>query len=182
MQKDIQIVEAVKRGSANGQYELVNRYSQRIFSLILSIVPCVQDAEELTQDTFIKAIEHIRSFRPADGTLAAWLHTIAYNSALDFISHRRPHIVSMDTEELSRLMVSDTEIDQELASIEDAKLERMNAMIRDLPAQEKMVLNLYYHDGYSLSETAEIIGSTPEALSRYIYSIRKRLYKKLIKK
>ena len=58
-----------------------NKYSQQVFILIIRIVENQEDAEELTQDTFLKAFEHLSSFK-AESSFSTWIYRIAYNTAI----------------------------------------------------------------------------------------------------
>ena len=83
------IVEAVRKGRREGQTEMVSRYAERVFAMIVRQVPDVMDAQELTQDAFMRAFDHIDSYDPHKASLSTWLCRIAYRLTLDFMKRRR---------------------------------------------------------------------------------------------
>ena len=85
MNTDEQIVKIVKCGGNKGMGLMVSRYGQYIFAMIARQVGDQMDAEELTQDTFIRAFSHIGSYDPKRASLATWLSRIAYRLTLDFL-------------------------------------------------------------------------------------------------
>ena len=92
---ETEIVESVRRGRREGQTAMVGRYAQRVFAMIARQVPDTLDAEELTQDTFLRAFDHIDSYDAHKASLSTWLCRIAYRLTLDFLKRRRPMIVSI---------------------------------------------------------------------------------------
>jgi len=83
--------------------------------MIVRQVTDVLDAQELTQDTFMRAFSHIDSYDPQRASLSTWLCRIAYRLTLDFLKRRRPQIVSLE----DNTVVSEEEI--EASSIQDAR-------------------------------------------------------------
>ena len=110
------IVEAVRRGRREGQTEMVGRYAQRIFAMVVRQVPDVMDAQELAQDTFMRAFDHIDSYDPQRASLSTWLCRIAYRLTLDFLKRRRPLTVSMEDSEAWQTDISDKELEAELST------------------------------------------------------------------
>jgi RNA polymerase sigma-70 factor (ECF subfamily) len=110
------IVEAVRRGRREGQTEMVGRYAQRIFAMVVRQVPDVMDAQELTQDTFVRAFDHIDSYDPQRASLSTYLCRIAYRLTLDFLKRRRPLTVSMEDSEAWQTDISDKELEAELST------------------------------------------------------------------
>ena len=93
MNTDEQILEAVKGGGSKGLGLMVSHYGQQVFAMIARQVGNAMDAEELTQDTFLRAFSHIASYDLKRASLATWLSRIAYRLTLDFLKRQRPLIV-----------------------------------------------------------------------------------------
>ena len=168
-----QIVEAVRRGRREGQDALVCRYAERVFAMIVRQVSDMMDAEELAQDTFLKAFSHIDSYDPQKASLSTWLCRIAYRLTLDFLKRRRPVIVAME----DNTEVIDEEVD--LSTGREERIERLQELMDELPDDERMLLTLYYFEDRPLTEIAYITGIEPGALANRLYRTRKKLYKKL---
>ncbi|MBR6445355.1 MAG: sigma-70 family RNA polymerase sigma factor, partial [Prevotella sp.] len=96
MKTDQEIIEAIKGGGSKGQSLMVSRYGQQVFAIIVRQVGDAMDAEELTQDTFLRAFSHIGSYDPNRASLGTWLCRIAYRLTLDFLKRRRPMIVTLE--------------------------------------------------------------------------------------
>jgi len=178
---DDQIVEAVKSGRREGQDLMFGRYAQEVFAMIVRQVSNEQDAEELTQDTFLRAFSHIESYDPQRASLSTWLCRIAYRLTLDFLKRRRPFVVSMEDTEVWQTDISDEQLEAELSTGNEERIQRLELLIDDLPPDERMLLMLYYFEDRSLDECSYIMDATSHALANRLYRIRKKLYKQLQK-
>ena len=181
MKTDAQIVEAVKSGRREGQDLMFGRYAQEVFAMIIRQVSNEQDAEELTQDTFIRAFNHIGSYDPERASLATWLCRIAYRLILDFLKRRRPFVVSMEDSEVWQTDISDEQLEAELSTGNEERIQKLELLIDDLPPDERMLLMLHYFENRSLDECSFIMDATPHALANRLFRIRKKLYKQLQK-
>ena len=176
---ETEIVEAVRRGRREGQTEMVCRYAERIFAMVVRQVPNVMDAQELTQDTFLRAFSHIDRYEPQKASLSTWLCRIAYRLTLDFLKRRRPVVVSMEDTEVWQTDISDNELEAELSTGREERIARLEAVIDDLPGDERMLLTLYYFEDRPLTEIAYITGIEAKPLANRLYRTRKKLIKKL---
>ena len=160
---------------------MFGRYAQEVFAMIVRQVSNEQDAEELTQDTFLRAFSHIGSYDPERASLATWLCRIAYRLTLDFLKRRRPFVVSMEDSEVWQTDISDEQLEAELSTGNEERIQKLELLIDDLPPDERMLLMLHYFENRSLDECSFIMDATPHALANRLYRIRKKLYKQLQK-
>lgn len=180
-----EIVSAVRKGRREGQTEMVGRYAHRVFAMIVRQVPDVMDAQELTQDTFLRAFSHIDSYDASRATLSTWLCSIAYHLTLDFLKRRRPHIVSIEDSQVWQTDTEATEpadfdvIDRALSTGREERIEQLEMLIDTLPDSERMLLTLYYYEDRPLTEIAYITGIDAKALANRLYRTRKKLYKQM---
>lgn len=172
-------MEAVKNGRREGQDEMVRRYASQVFALIVKQVTEEMDAQELTQDTFLKAFRNIDRYDARQSSLGTWLCRIAYHLTLDFLKRRRPVIVSLEDSSVWQTDISDEELEAELSTGNEQRIELLQELVKQLPDEERMLLTLYYFDDRPLTEIAFITGIAPKALANRLYRIRKKLYKKL---
>ena len=163
------LIEAVRKGRREGQTEMVGRYAERVFAMIARQVPDVMDAQELAQDTFMRAFSHIDSYDAHKASLSTWL---------DHLRRRRPMIVSMEDD----TGISNEELEAELSTGREERIEQLMEVIDELPDDERMLLTLYYFEDRPLTEIAYITGIEPAALANRLYRTRKKLYKKLKQK
>ena len=89
------LVAAAKAGDLGAFNELVNRYERRIFRLTMNITQNREDAEDATQDAFLKAFQHLDNFQ-GGSRFYTWLVRIGVNEALMRLRKRRPNITSLD--------------------------------------------------------------------------------------
>ena len=174
-----QIVEAVSSGKREGQDEMVRRYASQVFALIVKQVTDEMDAQELTQDTFLKAFRNIEHYDARQSSLGTWLCRIAYHLTLDFLKRRRPLIVSLEDSSVWQTDISDEELEAELSTGNEQRIERLQELVQQLSDEERMLLTLYYFDDRPLAEIAFITGIAPKALANRLYRIRKKLNKRL---
>ena len=170
---ETEIVEAVQRGWREGQAEMVGRYAKRVFAMIARMVSDVMDAQELTQDTFLRAFSHIGGYDPQRSSLSTWLCRIGYHLTLDFLKRRRPLIVAMENDE----GVCDEDV--ELSTGREELIEQLMWLVDELPDEERMLVTLYYFENRPLTEIAYIMDVDAKVLAKRLYRTRKKLYKKL---
>lgn len=157
---------------------LIDRYGQPIHALILKIVRNPEDAEELAQDTFLKAFKSLGSFK-GDCGFATWLYRIAYNTALSALRKRRPEYLTIDDDAIER--ISDEAIEEQvIGQLEESGLEERlqeleRAMAR-LQAEERALLLLYYWQEKSVDEIAGITGLSAANVKTKLFRTRKKLF------
>ena len=164
-----------------GQDLMVGRYGQEVFAMIVRQVTDVMDAQELTQDTFLRAFDHIDSYDPHKASLSTWLCRIAYRLTLDFLKRRRPMIVPIEDSQVWQTDISDEQLEAELSTGREERIQRLEQLMDDLLPDERLLLTLYYFENRPLDECAFIMDATSHALANRLYRIRKKLYKQLQK-
>lgn len=172
---DDKLVSLYARGNNDAFDILLQRYECRIFSYILNIVKDEDQANDIFQDTFIKAIVTIKDGRYTEsGKFGSWLTRIAHNLVIDYYRQEKAVTqVSCDNEEiniLNRKELSDTNIEDSL--IKDQILLDIRSLVSSLPALQKEVLEMRYYMNMSFKEIAETTGvSINTALGRMRYAI-----------
>ncbi len=161
-------VRAALRGDAEAFAWLYQRYVGRVYRYLHGQVQDEAEAEDLTSQTFLTALESLPRYRHR-GRFASWLFAIAHNKAIDHLRQRRPHVdldavsaVSPDPDPSSRLMD---------AQQEDA----LHRAIRGLPHAEQELLRLRYVADLSFGEMAEVLGKREAAVKKALYRLLARL-------
>lgn len=90
MQSDAEIIQRIRQGDIEAYRDLIQRYQHMIFVFIYKMVNNHTDAEDLTQEVFVKAYEKLSTYR-GDSQFSTWLHTLARNKTIDFIRRRKFH-------------------------------------------------------------------------------------------
>lgn len=119
---------------------LLDKYSQQVFILIIRIVENQEDAEELTQDTFLKAFEHLSSFK-AESSFSTWIYRIAYNTAISATRKRKQELIVMDSAML--MNISDQQIDDALNDESEERVGKLNKAIKKLDAEERALISYF---------------------------------------
>jgi len=171
---------ALKAGDRDEFARLVDVYSGPIYRLALKILNDVQDAEEVLQETFIKAFRYLATFE-GRSSLSTWLYRIAVNEALMMVRQRRPNVISTDEEksgdegELEPLQIVDWHNlpEDELLSSETQTV--LDAAVQQLPETLKVVFVLRDIQDLSVKETAEALNLSETAVKTRLLRARLRL-------
>ena len=148
--------------------------------MIVRQVPDVMDAQELTQDTFLRAFHRIDSYDAQKASLSTWLCRIAYHLTIDFLRRRRPQMVSIEESSAWQTDISDEQLEEELSTGREERIEKLEELMDELPGDERMLLTLYYYENRPLTEIAYITGINAKALANRLRRMRKKLYLKMI--
>ena len=174
-----EIVALVRDGRREGYEAMLSRYAERVFAMIVKLVPNMMDAQELTQDVFLRAFDRINSYNPQRSSLSTWLCRIAYRRAIDFLKRNHPQVLSIEDSQVWQTDISDEQLEAELSTNREERIELLERLIDELPTDERTLLTLYYYDGYPLTEIAYIMGIDAKLLANRLYRTRKKLYIKL---
>jgi len=171
---DSALISLYLAGQESAFATLLERHRSRVFTTILLIVRDEDVAEDLLQDTFIKAIHTMKGGRyNEEGKFAPWICRIAHNLAIDSFRRgkRTPHISLSDNDRLSNtLTLADDGPDDILAREETHT--RLRALIQELPAAQKEVLLMRHYGDMSFQEIADATGvSINTALGRMRYAL-----------
>ena len=138
---------------------IVDQYSQSLYWKIRSIVLTHEDADDVLQNTFLKAWKSLPTFQ-GKAKLSTWLYRIAINESLDFIRYQKTAALSSADADLSvanRLLADDYfDGDKSQAVLQEA--------IATLPDVQRMVFTLRYYDEMKYSEISEILGTSEGSL------------------
>ncbi|MCH5233049.1 MAG: sigma-70 family RNA polymerase sigma factor [Muribaculaceae bacterium] len=172
---DEQLVTAYASGNNEAFDALLKRHQERIFNYILRIIKNEDVANDIFQETFVKAILTIKQGRYTEnGKFPAWISRIAHNLIIDhFRQEKSENLQSADLNDidiLNRKELCEDTIEDILIS--DQIREDVKYLIKELPPLQREVLNMRYYQNLSFKEIAEITGvSINTALGRMRYAI-----------
>jgi RNA polymerase sigma-70 factor (ECF subfamily) len=177
---DQEVVLLARGGQERAYRELVRRYERPIFSLLYRMVRDRELAEDLSQETFVKALNAIESYRP-EYKFSSWLFKIANNAAIDHLRRREldtlslegsPHAVTPDAMEATALQIGDraeNPLDIVEAKELGGEIERAIASLR--PEYRACIL-LRHVDGRAYEEIAEMLDLPLGTVKTYIHRAR----------
>ena len=172
---DDMLVARYSEGDNKAFDELMARYQSKIYNYILFTVRNQEVAEDLFQETFMKAIVTIQQGRyTADGRFGAWITRIAHNLVIDaFRTERSEKTISNDECEVDLLNDADLCDDNvEMQMVNDQTLADVRRLVDALPANQREVVYMRFYQDLSFKEIAEITGvSINTALGRIRYAL-----------
>ena len=149
--------------------EIVNHYSQPLYWQIRRLVVEHEDADDVLQNTFIKAWTNITTFR-GESKLSTWLYKIAYNESLTFLNHKREQL-SLD--DLNSMVTETLESDPYFDGDETQLM--LQEAINSLPDKQKAVFNMKYFEEMKYEEMSQITGTSVGALKASFHLAVKKI-------
>jgi RNA polymerase sigma-70 factor (ECF subfamily) len=168
---DEKIIDSILAGDRNAYAVLVDRYKDRVFSLVVGILRDKELAEEVAQDVFVKAYTSLKKFRK-DASFATWLYRIAYNSAISE-TRKRKHTMKSFDEQLEKTA------SMQVGNEGDEKSEDTHQLLEKaldmLPPEDKLILMLYYFEDHSVEEIGRHTGLSVSNVKVKLHRLRARL-------
>ena len=156
-QRDLALVEKALNGSQPAYAELMEKYRESIYFMMLKMVSKDEDAEDLTIEAFGKAFNRLHQYSPSFA-FSTWLFKIASNNAIDFIRKKRIKVTSMDTGytnsdgEPVTIDVESTERDPEEVAIHREKVMHMRNIVQTLKPRYRDLIEKRYFQELSYEE------------------------------
>ena len=174
VEKDIVEIEMILSGDDKAYSSLVHRYKDFVFTVVLRMIKNREDAEELTQDVFVKAFEKLSTYR-GDSKFSTWLYTIAYRKALDKI---KGNIKNISLDDIDSIDKDDfISFKDGLSFLEEKEREILiKNSIDELPPIMASVIMFYYYEELSIKEIAEITQLSNENVRIKLFRGRKKLF------
>ena len=172
---DEQLVEMYAKGDNSAFDVLLSRYQQKLYSYILFLVHNEDTANDLFQETFVKAIVTIQQGRYVEsGKFSAWLTRIAHNLIIDkYPQDKNANLISNDHDEcdiFNNAALSDITVEMKI--IKEQSLADVERLVKELPAVQQEVVYMRFYQNLSFKEIAEATGvSINTALGRMRYGL-----------
>ncbi len=153
-----------------GSFELIyEQYYDKVFNFIYMRILNREDAEDITEDTFIKAMTAFGSYDPEKSSYITWLCTIARNCMVDHIrkSHRDKIVPFDETYEAG-------EIDSEIEKLTDDTERQVYDIMSHLKQDERELLSMRYKLNMDYNQIAAVTGISPKAAAKRVERILKK--------
>lgn len=171
---DQDLINKTLQGDTRAFGQLVEQYQGYVFTIIVRMVKVREEAEEVAQDTFVKAFESLSSFR-GESKFSSWLYSIAYRKALDRLRKNKKHSASQLLEDITESQAGTSE--NALHILEDKeRKEQIQHCIMQLPEVDAALITLYYFEDQSVREMAKITQLTEDNIKVKLHRSRKKMF------
>lgn len=171
---DTYYIQRVLSGDTSCFACLLDKYSNQVHALIYRVVHNREDAEELTQDVFVKVFQSLKSFK-GDCSFSTWIYRIAYNTAVSYTRKTKYEYLAIEEEQLSN--VSEDEVNESLGLLRNnEQIERLEKALGKIPADERALILLFYMQEKSMDEISVISGLTLSNVKTRMHRVRKKLF------
>jgi RNA polymerase sigma factor (sigma-70 family) len=170
---DILHITSILEGKTQSFSYLVESHKDHVFNLALRICGNYEDAEEIAQDSFMKAYRSLSKFR-MESSFSTWLYRIVYNTAISHVRSRKDTMLSIEefpadaTDFLSNNF-SEEEADAEYRSA------LVNFALKKINSDERALITLYYYEELSMDDLSEITGISKSNVKVKLYRARQKM-------
>ncbi len=173
LKKDNYYINQVLKGRTSDFSYLIDKYKDMVFTLAFRITGNREDAEEVSQDVFLKAYRGLAAFR-GTSKFSTWLYRIAYNHSISRIRKKQPDILSYDSLEI-RLDEWQGETDVNHERLDDIPATYVKQAFEQLEETDRAVLTMFYQDELSVKEIAGATGLSISNIKVKLFRGRKKL-------
>ena len=169
---DAQLLERVRACDHQAMTEIFDRYGRMVYSVALRVLGDPGHAEDVMQEVLFKVWREPQTFLEGRGRLGAWLAVMARNRAIDALRRRKPTDTMDDV-----ILVSKTNIASEFE--QNTMIEKVRVVLKALPLEQQMPMELAYFEGLSHSEiaarTGDPLGTVKTRIRSALTSLRKAM-------
>lgn len=166
------MIAQLKSNAVEAFDRLIEQYGDRLYWHIRRVVVNHEDAEDVLQETFVRAYISIADFRgETESSLIAWLYKIATNIAITVLSKRKKWVLSSLDSLRGDLLAT---FEHEIEPSADEIVVRLQKAILALPTKQRLVFNMRYYDELSFEQIAQATGQSVSTLkTNYHYAVRR---------
>jgi RNA polymerase sigma-70 factor (ECF subfamily) len=161
----------VRDGDTGAFIHIVRRYRKMLFTIIHKIVRNRVEAEDIMQEVFIRVFKSLDTFRE-EAVFSTWLYRIAYNTTVSEIRKARGIVVPLDDKAGSTVYEEITDDADERMNREE-QLCCLETVLSKLPANDAMLVSLYYMNNLPVEEVGKIAGISTSNVKVRLFRIRK---------
>lgn len=172
MQDNNELVERLRdpRQCRNAFGEVIAIYSEPLYWQIRKMVMSHDDANDILQNTFLKAWSNVENFR-GEAKLSTWLYKIAINESITFLNKERQRL-NISIDDGDSFLINSLESDEWFDG-DDLKKELQKAILQ-LPEKQRIIFNMKYFDDMKYEDMSDILGTTVGALkASYHHAVKK---------
>ncbi len=166
-------IDKVLQGDTNAFAYLINKYKDMVYTISIKIVKSHEDAEEVAQDSFLKAYEKLDSFK-GNSKFSTWLYTIVYRNSITKI--RKKKVATSDIDDYVIDNYSEGSDFPQLEAIKNGEQKKyVREAIGRLPEKDALLITLFYMNESSIEEIEQITNLTQSNIKVKLFRARKKL-------
>jgi len=177
---DSEIISQVLKGDHNAYALLVERYKSYVFTLTFRFTKNREDAEEVSQDIFVKAYRSLADFK-GTAKFSTWLYTIVNTTCITFLRKKRLEVKSLDDERTFEVADNQDSGLRANQIEQKSRLNMVNQAIALLSPDDAEIITLFYKSEQSLEEISQILGVEVNTAKVRLHRARTRLKDKMEK-
>ncbi len=166
-------IDKVLQGDTNAFAYLINKYKNMVYTIAIKIVKSHEDAEEVAQDSFLKAYEKLDSFK-GNSKFSTWLYTIVYRNSITKIRKKK-----VATSDIDEYVIDNYSEGSEFPQLEAIKNGEQQKYVREaigrLPEKDALLITLFYMNESSIEEIEQITNLTQSNIKVKLFRARKKL-------
>lgn len=178
-QHDFLLVQKARSGDQKAYAELLGRYRDAIYFMLLKMVNNPSDAEDLTIEAFGKAFKNIGQYTP-NFAFSTWLFKIATNNCIDFIRKKRAATISLDQSnddpETTTVTIQSDTMDPEAHLINSQKIKLLREVVNKLKPRYRTLVELRYFKEYSYEEISQELELPIGTVKAQLFRARELLF------
>lgn len=163
--------ELVRQNDNDARRELFEAYYRRTFAVVYNILRRRENAEDITQDAFIKAFQNIHQLHDSE-KFGAWLAVIASNLARNNLKREKRMVI---TDDLTAHDAGDSVSNTETEALRSLETDRVRKAIKALPPEHYQVIVLQYYDDLKVEEIARLLKISPGTVKSRLFRARQKL-------
>ncbi|MDN3724808.1 sigma-70 family RNA polymerase sigma factor [Aequorivita sp. SDUM287046] len=168
------LIQEIIGGNHQAFALLIDRYKDLVFTLAIRMLKNREEAEEVSQDTFIKIFKALPKFK-GESKLSTWIYKVGYNSCLDRLKKCKNRYVEVSIEDSFGANQLKS-VENALEALETAEQQQtIQSCLHQLSGKDSFLLTLFYFDELSLEEISKIVDIAPNTVKVNIHRARKRL-------
>lgn len=181
---DLELVARANNGDQKAYAELMARYKDAIYFMLLKMINNKTDAEDLTIEAFGKAFKNLSQYSP-HYAFSTWLFKIASNNCIDYLRKKRSNVISIDRNFVDekdtepQIQLRDETPDPEENLIRSQKAVLMRTIVQKLKPRYRTLIELRYFKEYSYEEISEELGLPLGTVKAQLFRARELLYNTL---
>lgn len=166
-------IKQTLNGNVNDYAFLVEKYKHMVFTLTIRIVKNREEAEEVSQDVFVKAYKNLKNFK-GESKFSTWLYKIAYYASLDVLKRNKRQISVENIDTVRERDFKNT--NDSLNFLHDIERKKIiNEALLKLSEDERVIITLFYYEELPIKEISKVIDLSEDNIKIKLFRSRKKL-------